>query len=63
MKPQLWIVYRLSLLKLNGNPLFRVTYMQWETFKDILAQQDQRLSHILQHDCLLGGIDYTINYR
>ncbi|KAI6097729.1 hypothetical protein EDD16DRAFT_1719021 [Pisolithus croceorrhizus] len=58
----LWIIVRLSTV-LDGS-MFQVTYMSWEKFRDGILTVDKGIvTELSQHDCLLGGIDYTIDYR
>lgn len=43
---------------------FDVSYMDWNDFKRIVLHGEREgLAHLLQYDCVLGGIDYTIDYR
>ncbi|KAI6016399.1 hypothetical protein PISMIDRAFT_25228 [Pisolithus microcarpus 441] len=58
----LWVAVRLSTV-LDGS-MFQVTYMSWEKFRDgILTVDEDIVAELSRHDCLLGGIDYTIDYR
>lgn len=55
---------RLSTLENDGRSLFDVSYMSWNTFKNgILTLDDNVINHLRSVDCIIGGIDYTIDYR
>lgn len=61
---QLWIVQRLGISRDDGDPLFSVSYMQWDEFKrKVLRCNPDDLGELSGFDCILGGIDYTIDYR
>lgn len=54
----------MRLAKLKDGTLYEVAYMSWDNFKDIIVKANtERISHILSYDCIVGGIDYTIDYR
>lgn len=48
---------------------FDVKYMAWTEFRDVLCSRDAPVKNadawktILSMDCILGGIDYTIEHR
>jgi len=64
MTQKLWIMDRLSILKKDDRRYFDVSYMDWYQFKQIiLSGGADELAHLLQYDCVLGGIDYTVDYR
>lgn len=55
---------RLSILKKDDRKYFNVSYMDWDHFKHVIlhgAAQD--ISAILRYDCVLGGVDYTTDFR
>lgn len=62
---QLWVIHRLSQVTQGDGCLFTCSYMRWEDFKDIvLSEDDARIGQeLFTYDCILGGADYTINFR
>jgi hypothetical protein len=62
---QLWIMYRLSHITRGGRHLFSVSYMSWERFKEVALSADDASTaqDPFAYDCIVGGIDYTINFR
>lgn len=55
---------RLGVLENNGRKLFDVSYMSWNSFKDgILTWDKNVIARLLSVDCIIGGIDYTVDYR
>lgn len=48
----------------DGDPLFSVSYMTWEQFKlKVVRSNADDVVELSVFDCILGGVDYTINYR
>lgn len=44
--------------------LFEVTYMPWEKFRDgVMTFKRMTIEEISRQQCVMGGIDYTIDYR
>lgn len=55
---------RLNVLEDDGRKLFEVSYMPWSSFKDgILTWDENVIARLLAVDCIIGGIDYTVDYR
>lgn len=56
---------RLGVLEDQGRKLFDVSYMSWSTFKNgVLTMDADVIDRLLSVDCIMiGGIDYTVNYR
>lgn len=49
----------------NGTA-FRITYMSWDQFRDVVLNPGQFASDwndILKKDCIIGGLDYSIDHR
>jgi hypothetical protein len=41
-----------------------VTYMDWTTFKAVVVSNDEDdIQALFEYDCIVGGIDYTIDFR
>ncbi|KAI5986610.1 hypothetical protein EDD15DRAFT_2373049 [Pisolithus albus] len=58
----LWVAARLSAVL--DESMFLVSYMSWERFRDGILEFDKDVvAELSRQDCLLGGIDYTIDYR
>lgn len=61
---KLWLMMQLSVLQNDGSRCFDVSYMSWSTLKDGILSWDQNvINRLLSVDCIIGGIDYTIDYR
>lgn len=61
---QLWIIQRLAISQHDGGPLFDISYMRWEEFKlKVLRCSPDDVGELSGYDCILGGVDYTIDYR
>ncbi|KAF9230259.1 hypothetical protein BU15DRAFT_69346 [Melanogaster broomeanus] len=63
----LWMVLCLSEYRVNNVQAFNVSYMLWEDFKATLInpratfEHEERWRLIHTQDCIIGGIDYTID--
>ncbi|KIK72002.1 hypothetical protein PAXRUDRAFT_22522 [Paxillus rubicundulus Ve08.2h10] len=62
----LWGMLCLSGHRLDGVKTFEVSYMLWDDFKAVLIDprdpgSRERWDSIRSQDCIIGGIDYTIN--
>lgn len=45
---------------------FHISYMMWEDFKETVLNPNKRFldwNKMVGMDCLIGGIDYTIDHR
>lgn len=44
--------------------MFDMSYMPWDKFKEgVLSLDKEFLLQISKQDCVMGGIDYTVDYR
>ena len=56
------MVWLLQVTTPFGLHLFDLSFMGWEAFKsDVLHMETAR--NLRQYHCILGGIDYIIDYR
>lgn len=61
---QLWLALRMG--NYSKGMAFKFTYMTWETFRDTILELDPECkgwNGLSSVDCIIGGIDYSINYR
>jgi len=61
---QLWLLLRME--HYDKGQAFKVTYMTWETFRDIILDprtKSEGWNGLVSLDCIIGGIDYSIDYR
>ncbi|KAF8836309.1 hypothetical protein BDN67DRAFT_1014798 [Paxillus ammoniavirescens] len=62
----LWGMLCLSAHRINWAKIFKVSYMLWEDFKVVMIDPRgpgtrEKWDSIRSQDCIIGGIDYTIN--
>ncbi|KIK78085.1 hypothetical protein PAXRUDRAFT_17081 [Paxillus rubicundulus Ve08.2h10] len=63
----LWVITCLSECKINGVNAFQVSYMLWDEFKAVMlnprssTENKEKWALIRMQDCIISGVDYTIN--
>lgn len=54
----------LEACRQNDLRLFEVEYMLWEDFRKILLSDGDEWEGLeSKYDCIIGGIDYTVDWR
>lgn len=55
---------RLSELQEGGVKYFEVSYMEWQEFKELITNgDDTTLAPLREYHCIIGGVDYTTDFR
>lgn len=48
----------------GSHHLFLVTYMDWTAFKTtVMSNDENNIRTFLGYECIVGGVDYTIDFR
>lgn len=61
---QLWLF--ITVDEFEGGTAFNVHFMRWEDFKDTIIDPQSHVetwTKLASMDCIVGGIDYSIDHR
>ncbi|KAI5989778.1 hypothetical protein F5J12DRAFT_897822 [Pisolithus orientalis] len=61
-----WLWLAMNMEEYNDGNAFELKYMKWADFKAIVLDpisQQSKWNELVRMDCIIGGIDYTIDFR
>ncbi|KAI6140221.1 hypothetical protein BKA82DRAFT_4363740 [Pisolithus tinctorius] len=61
-----WLWLAMNMEEYNDGNAFKLKYMKWADFKAVVLDpisQQSKWNELVRMDCIIGGIDYTIDFR